>query len=62
MLIDHASSSILKMYVLFQKFLGVLNGRIWFLLWHGWKEEGLKKNTGMKKFRKIIFTGAIERV
>jgi len=50
------------MYVLFQKFLGVPNGRIWFLLWHGWKEEGLKKNTGRKKFRKIIFTGAIERV
>lgn len=61
-LIDHASSSNLKMYVLLQKFPGVLTGRIWFLLGYGWKEEGLKKNTGRKKFRKIIFKGAIERV
>lgn len=49
----------------FLKFPGMVNGQIWSLLWHGWKEEDLKKMQALsssKKFRKLIFKGTIWRV
>lgn len=50
------------MYVLFQKLSGVLNGLANFVLfWVLMERRKFEKNTGKKKYRKIILKGAIER-
>lgn len=57
--------TIFTMYDFFLKFPGMVNGQIWSLLWHGRKEEDLKKMQALsssKKFRKLIFKGTIWRV
>lgn len=52
----HASISIQKMNVFFfQKFPGVLKGRIWFLLGFGWEEKVKKKKIQSGKKSKNIF-------
>lgn len=54
--------TIFTMYDFFLKFPGMVNGQIWTLLWHGRKEEDLKKMQALsssKKFRKLIFKGTI---
>lgn len=52
----HASISIQKMNVFFfQKFPGVLKGRIWFLLGFGWEEKVKKKKIQSGKKSKNLF-------